>query len=172
MNKTSAFSNPLEDQWEMLLHFLPKGWQDAAWTKGAITRWRAIQSATDLLRLILGYAWNDWSLRNTAAWAKRMGLADLSDVAVLNRLRHGPAWLGGILDQWFRSQGIGTALTSHFGWCSPMAARFNVPGAKRPCGALMRTVDARRASARGRGSGTRGSRAKRPTKKTVRRPAR
>ncbi len=53
MNKTSAFSNPLEDQWEMLLHFLPKGWQDAAWTKGAITRLRAIQSATDLLRLFL-----------------------------------------------------------------------------------------------------------------------
>ncbi len=114
MNKTSAFSNPLEDQWEMLLHFLPKGWQDAAWTKGAITRLRAIQSATDLLRLILVYAWNDWSLRNTAAWAKRMGLANLSDVAVLNRLRHAPAWLGGILDQWFRSQGIGTALKSRF----------------------------------------------------------
>ncbi len=114
MNKTSAFSKPLEDQWEMLLHFLPKGWQDAAWTKGAITRLRAIQSATDLLRLILVYAWNDWSLRNTAAWAKRMGLANLSDVAVLNRLRHAPAWLGGILDQWFRSQGIGTALKSRF----------------------------------------------------------
>ena len=110
MNKTSAFSNPLEDQWEMLLHFLPKGWQDAAWTKGAITRLRAIQSATDLLRLILVYAWNDWSLRNTAAWAKRMGLADLSDVAVLNRLRHAPAWLGGdfgsmvpIARYWYRA---------------------------------------------------------------------
>ncbi len=138
MNKTSAFSKPLEDQWAILLHFLPKGWQDAVWTKGAITRLRAILSATDLLRLILGYAWNDWSLRNTAAWAKRMGLADLSDVAVLNRLRHAPAWLRGILDQWFRSQGIGAALTSHFGWCSPMAVRFNAPGATRPCGALMR----------------------------------
>ncbi len=146
MNKTSAFSNPLEDQWEMLLHFLPKGWQDAAWTKGAITRLRVLQSATDLLRLILVYAWNDWSLRNTAAWATRMGLADLLDVAVLNRLRHAPAWLGGILDQWFQSQGIGTALTSHFGWCSPMAARFNVPGAKGARGSLMRNGIWERAS--------------------------
>ena len=79
MNKTSAFSKPLEDHWEMLLHVLPKGWQDAVWTTGTITRLRAIQSATGLLRLIMVYAWNDWSLRNTAAWAKRMGLADLSD---------------------------------------------------------------------------------------------
>ena len=130
MNKTSAFSNPLEDQWEMLLHFLPKGWQDAAWTKGAITRLRAIQSATDLLRLILVYAWNDWSLRNTAAWAKRMGLADLSDVAVLNRLRHAPAWLGGILDQWFRSQGIGTALTSRFRLVLTDGSTIQRPGSK------------------------------------------
>ena len=56
MNKTSAFSKPLEDHGEMLLHVLPKGWQDAAWTTGAIIRLRAIPSVTDLLRLILVYA--------------------------------------------------------------------------------------------------------------------
>jgi hypothetical protein len=55
----------------------------AAWTFGAITRLRAIQSAEALLRLILAYAWNDWSLRTTAAWARRSGLADVSDVAAL-----------------------------------------------------------------------------------------
>ncbi len=96
------------------MHFLPQGWQDAAWTYGAITRLRAIQSAEALLRLSFAYAWNDWSLRTTAALARRIGLADISDVAVLKRLRHASAWLGFILDQWFRSQGIGTALKSRF----------------------------------------------------------
>ena len=102
------------EQWAVLLHFLPQGWQDAAWTCGAIARLRVIQSAEALLRIIFAYAWNDWSLRTTAAWASRIGLADLSDVAVLKRLRHAPAWLGHLLDQWFRSQGIGTAVKSRF----------------------------------------------------------
>lgn len=67
-----------------------------------------------MLRIILAYAWNDWSLRTTAAWASRIGLADLSDVAVLKRLRRAPVWLGHLLDQWFRSQGIGTTVKSRF----------------------------------------------------------
>ncbi len=104
----------LDEQWSILLHFLPQGWQDAAWAFGAITRLRAIQSAEALLRLILAYAWNDWSLRTTAAWAARIGLADISDVAVLKRLRHAPAWLGHVLDQWFREHGVGTAVKSRF----------------------------------------------------------
>lgn len=117
--KTSQLANDtetseLDSQWAVVMHFLPKGWQDAAWTYGAITRLRAIQSAEALLRLIFAYSWNDWSLRTTAAWARRIGLADISDVAVLKRLRHASAWLGYILDQWFRSQGIGTTLKSRF----------------------------------------------------------
>lgn len=43
----------LEEQWPLLLRFLPPGWQDAAWTQGAITRLRAVVSAEALLRLIL-----------------------------------------------------------------------------------------------------------------------
>ncbi len=107
-------TSELDSQWAIVMHFLPKGWQDAAWAYGAITRLRAIQSAEALLRLILAYAWNDWSLRTTAAWARRIGLADISDVAVLKRLRHASAWLGFILDQWFRSQGVGTTVKSRF----------------------------------------------------------
>ncbi len=97
--RTSEIANDtetseLDSQWAVVMHFLPRGWQDAAWTYGAITRLRAIQSAEALLRLFFAYAWNDWSLRTTAAWARRIGLADISDVAVLKRLRHASAWLG------------------------------------------------------------------------------
>jgi hypothetical protein len=38
----------------------------------------------------------------------------MSDVAVLNRLRQSPAWLGHLLDRWFREQGIGTTVKSRF----------------------------------------------------------
>lgn len=48
--------------------------------------------------MALAYAGNDGSLRPPSAWAKRIGRADLSDVALLNRLRHAHAWLGQILD--------------------------------------------------------------------------
>lgn len=71
----------------------------------AIARLRVVPSAETLLRIIFAYAWNDWSLRTTAAWAHRMTLVDLSDVAVLKR----PAWLGHLLDPWFRS-----SVTSRF----------------------------------------------------------
>ena len=111
--RTAAGEAPaqsLEAQWGLLRQFLPAGWQDAAWTTGAITRRRAIQSADALLRLIFAYAWNDWSLRTTAAWARRIGLAEVSDVAVLKRLRHAPAWLGHLLDQWFRTHAGGAGV--------------------------------------------------------------
>ena len=111
---TETTQSELDSQWDMLLHWLPRGWQDAAGTFGAITRLRAIQSAEARLRLILAYSWNDWSLRTTAAWARRINVADVSDVAVLKRLRHASAWLGHLWDQWFRSQGIGSTIKSRF----------------------------------------------------------
>lgn len=104
----------LEAQWQVLLHFLPKGWQDAAWTEGAMTRRRVIDSAEALLRLIFAYAWQEWSLRTTAAWAGRIGLGELSDVAVLKRLRRAAGWLGHLVDQCLREQGLGTAVKSRF----------------------------------------------------------
>ena len=122
----------LEEQWQILLHFLPKGWQDAAWTLGAIIRRRAIESAESLLRLVLAYAWNDWSLRSTAAWAGRIGLADLSDVAVLKRLRHAHAWLGYLLDRWFHEHGIETTtLSTRFRLVITDGTTVPEPGSRR-----------------------------------------
>ena len=112
-----AVAESLETQWELRRQCWPAGWQGAAWATGAITRRRAIQSADALLRLIFAYAWNDGSLRATAAWARRIGLAQVSDVAALKRLRHAPAWLGPLRDQWFRTHGGGRpACRTAGGW--------------------------------------------------------
>lgn len=42
----------------------------------------------DLLRIILAYCLGDRGLRATAAWAAAAGLADVSNPALLYRLRH------------------------------------------------------------------------------------
>jgi hypothetical protein len=59
----------------------------------AFLRARVVASAADLLRLILAYCLGDRGLRSTAAWAAAMGLADISNVALLKRLRRCDDWL-------------------------------------------------------------------------------
>ena len=59
----------------------------------AFLRPRAVKSATDLLRLILAYCVGGMGLRSTSAWAASAGLADLSNVALLQRLRNCGAWM-------------------------------------------------------------------------------
>ena len=55
---------------------------------------RAIKTAVDLLRLILVYCLGERGLRSTTAWAAAIGLADISNVALLYRLRQCGDWLG------------------------------------------------------------------------------
>jgi hypothetical protein len=82
------------DSWEHVLALLPPGYEEAALKLGALSRRRQVRSAGDLLRLALVYSVCDLSLRLTAGWASAQGLAELSDVAVLKRLRSASDWLG------------------------------------------------------------------------------
>lgn len=89
----------LEYQWPYLLTLLPPiaELEAGAYHSGALSRRRSIDSASTLLRLALGYGFCGFSLRQTAAWAESAGIASLSDVALLKRLRKCHAWLGQIL---------------------------------------------------------------------------
>lgn len=60
---------------------------------GALRRRRQISGGTDLLRLALAYGPCGMSLRSTATWATMCGLGELSDVAVLKRLKGAHEWL-------------------------------------------------------------------------------
>ena len=51
---------------------------------GAFLRARVIESAVDLLRMILAYCLGARGLRCTAAWANAVGPADISNVAYVN----------------------------------------------------------------------------------------
>ena len=59
----------------------------------AFQRPRGVRSAPDLLRLVLAYCLGEGGLRLTAAWAAAVGLADISNVALLKRLRQSDTWL-------------------------------------------------------------------------------
>jgi hypothetical protein len=59
-----------------------------------LRRRRGVADAGVLLRLALVYGGGGLSLRGTVAWAAAAGVADLSDVALLHRLRGAEGWLG------------------------------------------------------------------------------
>jgi Transposase DDE domain len=65
----------------------------------AFLRARVVDSAVDLLRMILAYCLGDRGLRSTAAWATSIGLVDISNVALLYRLRQCGDWLALLVGQ-------------------------------------------------------------------------
>jgi Transposase DDE domain len=60
---------------------------------GAFKRPREVKSAVAMLQIVLAYCLGATGLRLTAAWAEGHGLASLSNVAVLYRLRNCGPWL-------------------------------------------------------------------------------
>ncbi|MGA9524544.1 MAG: transposase [Myxococcaceae bacterium] len=75
---------------------------------GALQRARAVKCGVDLLRLILAYCLGAVGLRATAAWAETVGLASLSNVALLGRLRNAVPWLESILARLLAQVAAGT----------------------------------------------------------------
>jgi hypothetical protein len=98
----------LDAQWPQILGMLPVGFADNEHAKLALKRRRQVQTPADLLRLCLAYSVCDMSLRQTAVWAATIGLGDMSDVAVLKRLRGCSDWLGYILTRWLAERGLST----------------------------------------------------------------
>ena len=90
-------AEPLLDdsRWSALVRRLPSGLDidRSARESRAFIRPRGVGSAEELLRLALIYGATDLSLRSTASWAETTGLASLSDVALLDRLRGASDWL-------------------------------------------------------------------------------
>lgn len=65
--------------------------------RGAFTRAREVKSATALFQLAMAYGGCGMSLRETCAWAAAVGLADLADTSLLDRLCKAAPWLGDIV---------------------------------------------------------------------------
>lgn len=103
----------LENQWPYLLSLLPAGTDlDAsARETGALTRRRGVESAESLLRVILAYALCEMPLRQTTAWAQLSGIASMSNVALLKRLRKCADWMGHLLGRMLAERASPPGLT-------------------------------------------------------------
>lgn len=89
----------LEHEWSVLRSFFgsEEELEKSAREFGALRRKRRVSSASGLLRLILAYGACGLSLRQTAAWAAESKVAEVSDVAVMKRLRGAADWVGHLL---------------------------------------------------------------------------
>ena len=96
----------MDEEWAVLRSFLPAGWEDLGRSSGALKGLRKDKSAEAALRVLLLHLGCGHSLRETAVRARQAGLADLSDVALLKRLRKSSDWLHGLCVALFRERGM------------------------------------------------------------------
>lgn len=93
----------LEYDWATVVACLPD-LEESSRETGALVRRRIVNSAELLLRLVLVYSLCDRSLRETSVWAETVGLARLSDVALLKRFRRCGPWLARLLIEKLRER--------------------------------------------------------------------
>lgn len=86
----------LPEDWAILRAWLPSNLQERARADGFFRRSRGLQDADLWLRLILMHVAGGLSLKQTAARARELGLAQISGVALFKRLRHSRKWLQGL----------------------------------------------------------------------------
>lgn len=84
------------DDWRILEKLLPPGWKEAARELGAFRRARYMSDPVPLLRVLLFHAVNDGGLRENVEQARASGIAEMSPVALLKRLRTSGDWLAWI----------------------------------------------------------------------------
>jgi Transposase DDE domain len=82
-----------EENWKVLASLFPAGWRQMAWHSGAVARLRRFPSPDALLRMLMLHVAQGYSLRESVVRAKLANWADISDVALLKRLRNSEEWL-------------------------------------------------------------------------------
>ena len=98
--------NVTDESWRVLLSLLPPDWAQQASRSGAIARLRGFDSTEAVLRTLLLHVGKGYSMRETAVQARLAGVADVSDVTILNRLRQAEAWWHDLCQALLRERGV------------------------------------------------------------------
>jgi hypothetical protein len=115
----------MEEEWDLLASLLPEGWRDLARETGAMQRARGeIASPDVLLQVLLLHVATGLSLKQAAARAQAQGVAAISDVGLLKRLRSSETWLRELARRMFEG------------------SRFARATVQPPAGRRLRAVDA------------------------------
>jgi hypothetical protein len=97
----------MNEDWPLLLSFFPSKWIELAGQTDALKQLRKDKDVENYLRTLLLHIGCGYSLRETVTRAKLAGLADISDVALLGRLKKAKDWLHSLCVVLFKEQGIG-----------------------------------------------------------------
>lgn len=97
----------LDENWQVLLSLFPPNWRDLAKTSGAMVRkLRNFSSEESVMRTLLLHVAKGYSLRETVVKAKAANIADVSDVALLKRLRLSENWFKAMCQSLLQDKGV------------------------------------------------------------------
>lgn len=96
----------MTEDWPLLLSFFPNNWIELAGQTDALKKLRKDKDVENYLRTLLLHVGCGLSLRETATRAKMAGLADISDVAMLGRLKKAKDWLHRLCVALYEEQGF------------------------------------------------------------------
>lgn len=88
-----------EEEWEYVRTLLPSDLEESARKNNALLRCRNVPDAASLMRLALAYAVSDLSLKDVAAWASALDVAQITGPGLFYRLREAESWLEQVLGQ-------------------------------------------------------------------------
>ncbi len=111
----------------MLLSFFPDEWIELASSTKTLKGLRKDKAAEDYMRTLLLHIGCGYSLRETVVRAKLANLADISDVALVKRLRKAKDWLHSLCVALFKEQGMAMVNPNGF-----QARLFDATNVKEP----------------------------------------
>src|SRR5260370_29622681 len=86
-----------EEDWEYVRTLLPSDLEESGRKTNALLRCRNVPDAAALIRMALAYAVTDLSLKDVAAWASTLDVAQISGPGLFYRLRQAEGWLEHVL---------------------------------------------------------------------------
>ncbi len=93
MDEQKVVSVGEDEDWEILVSFLPEDWREKGKELGAFKReLRSFQNSEAVLRSLLIHLLDGCSLRETATRIRVGGIATVTDVALLHRLNQAGEW--------------------------------------------------------------------------------
>jgi len=104
----------MTEDWPILLSFFPDNWTELASSTGALKKLRKDKEIENYMRTLLIHFACGFSMRDTVTRAKLANLADITDVALLGRLKKAKDWLHSLCVALFEEQGIALNNESNF----------------------------------------------------------
>lgn len=98
------------EQWDYVRTLLPTDLEQTAKAMHALVRCRNVPDAEALMRMALAYAVSDLSLKDVAAWASAMKLAEITGPGLFYRLREAEDWLAHVLAQTLAAQTLASPM--------------------------------------------------------------